>query len=229
MINERLNLIKAFNIHDELRLNVTLQITPATGMGALINYSRPIDKYTRLLCYTYYSKTDYFTDDEFNSMKRQKPVKSPSNATHMIVLVNWGIDVVVVVQLPLEDKYIDAIDYVLHKLCFALSEENTRPVLFEEDERFLNMIVHTEVFSNISDLARINSIIDFYYSIPLFKSKIDCHTPYNYNLYPIEYLCAVNSQNNPCFKELPRDIIPRIENYVLELLHDFRRLNRSVK
>ena len=230
MINERLNLLKASNIHNELRLNVALQITPATGMGALINYSRPIDKYTRLLCYSYYSRTDYFTDDEFNSMKRQKPVRSlPSTATHMIVLVNWGIDVVVVVQLPPEDKYIDGIDYALHKLCFALSEENTCLVLSQEDQRFLNMIVHTEVFSNISDLARINSISDFNHSILLLKSKINCHTPYNYNLYPIEYLCAVNSQNNPCFKTFPRDITVHIENYVFELLHDFRRLNRSLE
>ena len=230
MINERLNLLKASHIHDELRLNVALQITPATGMGALINYSRPVDKYTRFLCYVYYSRTDYFTDDEFNSMKRQKPVRSPpSTATHMIVLVNWGIDVVVVVQLPPEDKYIDAIDYVLYKLCFALSEENTRPVLFEEDERFLNMIVHTEVFSNIPNLTRINSIIDFYDAILLFKSKIDCHTPYNYSLYPIEYLCAVNSQNNPFCKELPPDITIHIENYVLKLLHHSRRLNRSLE
>ena len=229
MINERSNLLEKCNIHRELRLNVALQTTPATGMGALINYSRPVDKYTRFLCYVYYSRTDYFTDDELYSMKRQNPVKSPSNATHMIVLVNWGIDVVVVVQLPPEDKYIDAIDYVLYKLCFALSEENTRPVLLEEDQQFLNMIVHTEVFSNIPDLARINSTIDFYDSILLFKSKIDCHTPYSYNLYPIEYLCAVNSHNNIGFKELPPDIVPRIENYVFELLHDFRRLNRSVK
>ncbi|CAF4984976.1 unnamed protein product, partial [Rotaria sp. Silwood1] len=103
-------------MHYDLRLSVALQMTPANGIGALINYSRPIDKYTRFLLYNYYSRTEYFEDDEFTGFSKAKSRKPDTLATHVIVFINWGIDAVILLQLPADDEQVQAIDYALENI-----------------------------------------------------------------------------------------------------------------
>ena len=151
-------------MYHELQLSVALHMTQKLGVGALINYSRPIDKYTRFVCCTHYAKTDYIPDDEFDRLMRNKTPMTNTTATHIIVLVNWGIDAVAILQLPHDDRRVSAIDQAIGKLCRS-QHRNEGNAVTSEDERILEQIDQIDVFSNIPELCQVKSIIEFYYSI----------------------------------------------------------------
>ncbi|CAF4873477.1 unnamed protein product, partial [Rotaria sp. Silwood1] len=130
--DECTNLLKWLNMEDELRLSVLSQMTPVNGIAALINYSRPIDKYTRFLEYKHYSWTEYLEDSVLESSNEIRPERPDTRATHMIALVNWGIDAVVILQLPPDDEQTEEIDFILQKLCVSLSDDHSKLTLTEK-------------------------------------------------------------------------------------------------
>ncbi|CAM4922918.1 unnamed protein product [Rotaria socialis] len=216
------------NMNDEQRLNIALQMTEPSGIGALINYTGRIDKYTRFLRYTYYSRTDYLPDNLFNSLNRTELQRADAQATHMIVLVNWGIGAVAVLQLPSDDQQTEGSEYALQKICNSLSDDCSGLNLSNEDEAFLKKIYCTKVFSNISKLTEINSIIEFHDNIQLLKSNGDSLRPYNYNLYPIENSYITNNGLQFKLIEFPKGSILKIESYLLPLILKFNWLNKNM-
>ncbi|CAF1036833.1 unnamed protein product [Rotaria magnacalcarata] len=102
-------------MYDELRLSVILRMTVTNGIGKLINYFHSVDKYTHFIAYTYYSRTKYLVDEVFKPSKKLTLPKPDAFASHMIVLVNWGINATALLRLPPNDTYTEAIDYVLQK------------------------------------------------------------------------------------------------------------------
>ncbi|CAF2106657.1 unnamed protein product [Rotaria magnacalcarata] len=227
-LNESCNLLKQMNMNDELRLSIALQMAKPSGVGALINYTDRIDKYTRFLCYTYYSKTDYLPDNVFNSLNRIKQQRPDAQATHMIVLVNWGIDAVAVLQLPSDDQQTEGNEYVLQKICISLSDDCSGLKLSNQEEAFLKNIYCRKVFSNIAGLTEINSIIEFHDHIKLLTSSADSLRPYDYNLYPIENFYITNSGLKFRLIEIPKQSILKIESYLLPLVFNFNKLNKNM-
>ncbi|CAF3137444.1 unnamed protein product [Rotaria sp. Silwood2] len=204
-----------------------LNMVPTNGMGALINYSNPIDKYTRRIIYTHYSRTEYLEDKIFSSWKKIDSQRPNSSATHIIVFVNWGIDASVLLQLPPDGEVTRKIDHVLEKICESLKNQQNSLTFSEEDNKFLNKIRHTEVFSNIQQLTNINSILQFYRTIPSMHRDTSLHKAYNYNLYPIDYFYAQNNESRAKFIPLRDDTVLLIETYLVRLSLDFKRIRKA--
>jgi GTPase SAR1 family protein len=192
-------------------------------VGTLINYSRSLDKYTRFIYYTYYSRTEYISDDKFRLVDSYKVSALDTSATHLIALVNWGIDVVVVLQLPHDDELIVGIDNAIKNLCNYLRKDDTRSELSQKDINYLEKIVHTQVCSNISFLSQSNSIVDFYRDISRIKNNSTRHEPCNYNLCPIYYFYAINNKKQGIFNELELEHQNALKHYLLQLSFDFKR------
>jgi predicted GTPase len=227
-VGESPPLLELIDIHPELQLSIALEMIPANGVGALINYSRPIDKYTRFIRYSYYSRTEYISDDDFISLNRNRISMLDINATHVIVLVNWGIDAVVVLQLPHDDELIENIDRAIAELCDYLEKADASLSLSQDEIRYLEKIVHTEVFANTTNLSKIHSIVDFYRDIPRLKNDSFFHKPCNYNLYPIQYFFAINNAEQGTFNELEIESRNEIKHYLSRLSLDFKRLKKAM-
>ncbi|CAF4591479.1 unnamed protein product, partial [Rotaria magnacalcarata] len=210
------NLLKLENMYDELRMTVI------NGIGKLINYSHSVDKYTHFIAYTYYSRTKYLVDEVFKPSKKLTLPKPDTFACHMIVLVNWGINATVILRLPPNDTYTEAIDYVLQKICWSLGKGQNSLKLSKEDENCLKKNLHMEIFSNISELDKIDSILDFHSVIQSVKSDSSLHQSYNYSLYPIEHFYATNNARPTKFIELRHDNVFMIESYFVQLSIKFK-------
>ncbi|CAF2007052.1 unnamed protein product [Rotaria magnacalcarata] len=195
-------------MYDELRMTVI------NGIGKLINYSHSVDKYTHFIAYTYYSRTKYLVDEVFKPSKKLTLPKPDTFACHMIVLVNWGINATVILRLPPNDTYTEAIDYVLQKICWSLGKGQNSLKLSKEDENCLTKILHMEVFSNISELDKIDSILDFHSVIQSVKSDS--------SLYPIEHFYATNNAHPTKFIELRYDNVFMIKSYFVQLSMKFK-------
>ncbi|CAF5057721.1 unnamed protein product, partial [Rotaria magnacalcarata] len=79
-----------------------------------------------------------------------------------------------------------------------------------------------EVFFNISEFDKIDSILDFHSVIQSVKSDSSLHRPYNYSLYPIEHFYATNNAHPTKFIELRHDNVFVIESYFVQLSMKFK-------
>ena len=221
-------ILELINMHHELQLSIAIEGIQANGIGALINYSLPLDKYTRFITYNYYSQTDYLSDDEYISLTENKLRMLDARATHIIVLVNWGIDSTVVLQLPPDDTLVEAIDYAIKKLCAFLSKHCVGSDFSAEDVCCFQNIVHTEVFSNIPDLTKTNSLIDFYHNVSQVKNNINLHKPYNYNLCPVNHLYSVQNITKDIFQEVPLELKIIIKHDLFQLSRHLKKLGKAI-
>ncbi|UJR36905.1 hypothetical protein I4U23_029618 [Adineta vaga] len=223
------NLLECHNIHQELRLSIVLEMLPAIGVGALKRYSHPMDKYTRFICYKYISHTEYLLDYDFDNRNKTPPSLLDPLATHVIVLVNWGIDALAIIQLPSEDELVKHIDLATDKLCSILSHDQASSKLSADDQFYLKKITSTKIFSNIDQLSKVNSIIDFYNTILSIKNDTSIHQPYNYNLCSLEHFFDRRSGLQFRFKELIPTCRRELECYLIQLSIDFNSLRTKIK
>ncbi|CAF1023867.1 unnamed protein product [Adineta ricciae] len=223
------NLLKWHKVHDELRLSVALEIVQTgSGVGALNTYSRVIDKYTRFIVYKYYSRTDYLSDGDFERRNRIPPPPVDSDATHVTVLVNWGVIVVAILQLVPDDKKIARVDTIIKKLCRNLEQNCKPPELTDDEVSYLESISHTQVFSNIEDLSKISSIVELYQAIPKIKRDTDTHQPYNYNFCSLERFFPSTIVGRFVFREVEPNCRGKLEDYLIRLSRKFRLLSSKI-
>ena len=227
-MEEPAHILEWIGIHPELQLSIALEMIQVNGIGALINYSRPWDKYTRFVYYTYYSRTEYIPDSEFRLTDSYKLTRYDASATHLTVLVNWGIDVIVVLQLPHDDELIVGIDNVIENMCNYLRKDDTRLELSQKEISYLDKIVHTQVCSNTFGLTGNSSIVDFYRNISRMKNNNTYHQPCNYNLCPIHYFYAISNKKQGIFNELEPERHNEIKHYLLQLSLDFKRSEKAM-
>ena len=228
-VGEVSRLLRMINMHGDLRLNVTLETTPPTGIGALINYSRPIDRYTRFMVYFVLSRTEYLSDKEIDRLHENKGSLRNVEGTHVIILVNYGIDVVVVLQLPPDDRLASQIDRILDQVCYDLGRNNVASSWMKDQKRRFSRIQRTEVFSNITFLTEIQTIPEFYRRIFAYKDKYDLHPPYNYNLSPIGYLFTVTNPERSVFQTFPADQVDQLEHYILQMKLPLREMSKAME
>ena len=156
--NSPVNLLKLININPAQRLSIAAGIHSAKQIAALYDYKRVINKYTRILHYSCITKTDQLTDEYFTSLMNNKPQLRKTIGTHVVVGINYGIEAVVILQLPEDDQLIAKIDRSLRRIRDAF--RNGRSLEWSNEElKDLNNIHHTDIFSTISSLASFKSIL----------------------------------------------------------------------
>ncbi|CAF4986073.1 unnamed protein product, partial [Rotaria sp. Silwood1] len=69
---------------------------------------------------------------------------SSTAATHIITGIEWGIDLVVLLQLPVDHDKAVQIDTILNKLLSSLLHEESICPLTQDEESLLEHIVHTK-------------------------------------------------------------------------------------
>ncbi|CAF0810636.1 unnamed protein product [Adineta ricciae] len=223
------NLLKWYNIYVELRLSVALEIVQTgSGVGALNTYSRVIDKCTRFIVYKYYSHTEYLSDADFERRNRIPPPPVDSDATHVTVLVNWGVTAVAVLQLVPDDKNVARVDTIIKKLCYNLEDNYESPELTDDELSCLKSIRHTQVFSNIEQLSKISSIVELYQVIRRVKSNIVIHQPCNYNFCSLQHFFQSKFVGRFVFREVEPYCRDKIEDYLIHLSRRFRLLSSKI-
>ncbi|CAF3434904.1 unnamed protein product [Rotaria socialis] len=225
--NLRSNLLKWCNTEDELRLSVALQLCESKGIGEFINYSGSIDEYTRFLCYTHHQTTEYFKDEVFTS-NTIKPRKLVIDATHAIVLVNFGIEALVVLQLPPDDEQVQTIDHALERLCTLLKGDQQDVTLSGEHKESLEKILQIKVFSNTAELTGVKSVLDLHPKIQSSLKNEHLLKPLNYNLCPINYIYDTRDENKYTFTELSNADVIAIESYLLPFSVDLKNVARAM-
>ena len=214
------NLLKLINIDPAQRLSIASGIQPAQQIAALHNYTQAVDQYTRILHYSSITGSDQLADAEFTSLMRKKPRLGRSIGTHIIARINFGIEAVVILQLPTNDQLVAKIDRSLERICRYFREDRL-PMWRKEELEELNTIRFTDIFANTPSLVSIKSIIELQREIHLLIPRTKYHFPCTYDLCPIEHLFSIKKQVLIGYNEVSVIASELIEQHLLELASDF--------
>ncbi|CAF2633770.1 unnamed protein product [Rotaria sp. Silwood2] len=225
--HENLNLLQIIDITNELRLSVELNISPGLGIAKTINYTSSIDSYTRFLYYNYLDREESLPG---NANDISRSILSPmpkTQATHVVIGVNWGIEVLAILQLSPDDA--SKIDNVLNQIRENLTNNNTNLDMTLDEKRILNRINHTAIYSNIYELTQITNVLDLCYKIVDVRANRTRHSPLTYTLCPIRFLYPEYSEKDVTYIALEPQIIEKIEMHLLSLYCQFKILKKLLE
>ncbi|CAF0974404.1 unnamed protein product [Adineta steineri] len=227
-INKNFNLLQFIGIQDELRLHLLLNLAKRVGIASILNYSRRINEYTRFL---YFSSIIRKEQIIITLEQIQQLILSSNldlNATHIIRMIDFGIEFIAILQLPYEINITQQIDTILDKIRLILLNNNNTLILTNEEETILEKLINITTYSNISSLMTVNRVSDLFYQINRLKiSSNHCH-PLTYYLQSIDNLDSPYSSKNILLKILSADNCKQIEEYILQFRIPIKYLEASV-
>ena len=222
------NLLQMIGIETDLRLNILLTSAPRIGIAALINYPDAPSQYTRFLSYTYVNRIEQLDDTTTEITNSLKTLDQNTTATHIITGVSWGINLVVVLQLPSTMKMVKTIDKVLERIRTFLNEGLTGERFSLHDEELLEKIVNINVFSNIPDLRTMTSVFTICQYLHGHNGPFDIYRPLKYFLKPIKCIYPNYIGSDANCVSLPSASIDNLEQHLLLLLNTVTRLTHSL-
>jgi hypothetical protein len=217
------NLLKMIGLDDNLRLSVLLKSTPRVGIAAIIDHTHPIDKYTRFLYIYYRDHEQRLPDDEREAKKCFKSLARDSESTHVVTIVTFGIDIVVVLQLPSNDNDAKNIDLALKEIQSRWDKSSDLSSFTIDKSDILEDNIETKVYSNISELAKMTSLVQICQYINKLKKMSDMYQPITYTLRPINWLYPNADVSCTLYVPLEEDGKNNLERYLVELSNQMRK------
>ncbi|CAF4300781.1 unnamed protein product, partial [Rotaria sp. Silwood2] len=220
------NLLKLVGINHQLRLSISLEMTRATGIASLINYSQPIDEHTRLF-YIYQESNRELTKDHLRHLKN--PVRSTnfvSFATHIVTEIIWGFHILVILQLPANQA--KQIDVELKKLLESIIHKKYMVQINSQQRTLLDQIVTTTIYSNIDVLTKLKKLEYVYQTIRGLQNNYELHERLKYILTPIEWLYGYYTPNLSKFYLSETEEINILEYYLIQQASELKVLNIRV-
>jgi GTPase SAR1 family protein len=206
--NQNRNLLELINIDEQLRLSILLNLTQKNGIAAVIDQLHIIDEYTRVLHYSYVYREERFPDELQGVREWVKTAVPTVNATHIITGVSWGVDIVIILQLPSDVNMITTIDETLEKYRAFLNDDSLDFRLTRNDLDAYRNIISTKVYSNIPDLTKTTTLHGIFHNITRFKTDVTQHQRLAYTLYPL---------SNSTYVPLDSTMHSILEEYLYEL------------
>ncbi|CAF3463498.1 unnamed protein product [Rotaria sp. Silwood1] len=204
---ENRNVLRLIDISADLRLSVLSNLVTPKGIASIVNYPYEIDECTRIFYYSYLIRNEALVNE---ISIPQEEFRVP--ATHIITAIDSGIDVVVLLRLPLDD--LKTIDDSLNQICHCL--EHDKELIINENA--LSGILSTYVYSNLPHLNKQMTIADVSKEIFRIKHIPAEHQPCNYILHPISMFYPDQNQQNTIFIPIELRITTTLEDHWLRLL-----------
>ncbi len=222
------NLLEMIGIDGDVRLNILLNSTPRTGIAAIVDHPRPTDNYTRFLYIFYADREQRLPDDATKARQCFKSLLRDANATHVITAVSFGIDVVVVLQLPNKDNTARKIDRALDKIRASLENNNDVFNLTTDGDHALEKIIETKAYSNVSELTKMTSLLEICQYITGLKKKSDIYRPLTYTLQPIEWLYPDAHKICTLYIPLEKYANDKLEQHLIEILEQMKKIKHKL-
>ncbi|CAF4229073.1 unnamed protein product, partial [Rotaria magnacalcarata] len=226
--DQKENILKTIGVENELRLSLSLNLRDKTGLAEILDYSNPINEYTRFFYYFYLGREEQVGDNPIRISYSDKPTKPPIGTTHIITGIKTGIEIIAVLQLTSDTQRIVEIDNALQRLRTFLLNDDRILKLTQQEENLLTNSIHTKIYSNTHDLRDINRLDDVCRFLKQAQNKTINDIVY-YILRPINWLYPFYTGPGVEFISLPEHLSNNIEEYVLQLRDDILKLKKCIK
>ena len=221
------NFLRKLSFNEQLRLSLLLNLTPSGGITSLIDYPHLTDQHTRLFYYSHVNRVEQLSERWKDTKQVIHSSTLPTTATHLITGVEWGVDLVAILQLPTDTEIVQKIDCVLNKLLSFILHDDVDNTLTPDEEGLLQEIVFTKVYSNVPDLNNLTTVRDVCLRIKENSNGVIDY-PVSYILRPIKWLFPQYDGEGTNFIPLPVELSEKIEDYVLRLSADMKNFEASI-
>ncbi|CAF5181488.1 unnamed protein product [Rotaria magnacalcarata] len=208
--DQKENILKTIGVENELRLSLSLNLRDKTGLAEILDYSNPINEYTRFFYYFYLGREEQVGDNPIRISYSDKPTKPPIGTTHIITGIKTGIEIIAVLQLTSDTQRIVEIDNALQRLRTFLLNDDRILKLTQQEENLLTNSIHTKIYSNTHDLRDINRLDDVCRFLKQAQNKTINDIVY-YILRPINWLYPFYTGPGVEFISLPEHLSNNIE------------------
>ncbi|CAF3818527.1 unnamed protein product [Rotaria sp. Silwood1] len=220
------NLLKFVDIDQQLRLSILLEMSYATGIASLINYSQMIDARTRLLYFYQESKKEAIKDYLWGCITPVAESGCRKFSTHIITEIIWGIHFLVILQLPPDQE--QEIDVVLKKLQQNISDNKHMAQINPQERALLDRIITTTIYSNIDSLTKLKKFEYIYQTIKGLQENSELHQRLKYILTPISWFYGRYASHLPNIILTTSEENETLEYYLLQQTSELKTLNFRV-
>ena len=221
------NLLNLIRLDPALRVSIALELAPATRLAECFDYKKDFNRYTRLLSYSLVSRTVQIPNHELERLHATKPSASETSASHIIVQIQFGIDAFVILQLPQDDAAANQIDLMLERMSCDMAED--RPPKWNANElQTLQSIRQPKIYSNISSLKSIKTIVEFQREIHRLRHDTDFHNACSYVLCPLNSLFTLSSKSFVGWNERQLKEYESVEQYMIDLTSSFEQIRYAM-
>ena len=211
------NLFHQISLDTHLTLSILLKLTSNEHIASIIDYPYETDQHTRLLCYSQINRKQCLSDNNREAIDSILLPQDLYTATHIVTGVEYGLHMVIVLQLPTDPEKSKALDQIIHKLLSILSENSDTSEVSQDEENLLKDIVHFKTYMNIPFNNEFTTVYDVCFYVKREARKCTSH-PIYYRLRPLTSLFR-DIRNKTCeFTIIPYTLANRIEDYALLLL-----------
>ena len=210
-------------IDDDLWLHVRLSLEPVQGMASIATYSFPVSDNTRFFYYDYAHEESQISNDRNVVMSHVRKDIPRCAATHIVSEIRSGIQVFVVLELPLDG--IEERDQFLEQWCTRLTVKS-QPAPKKKHEKWLNDIVVREVFSNVFELEPMRSLERICETITYMQTSMVTHPLVAYRLRPIKWFYPSYPSKKAAYIPLEERGAGDLRKYILRMSSDVGELNR---
>ena len=202
-------------------MSVALGIIPSNeGIAQSVNYPSRIDQNTRLIRYRTTSRTESLSDSTLNDVVGGKASNGENRGWHVVGQIDYGVDAVIIVQLPENDEDRQHIDRLLQRIRGGL--ENTCDITSSgADLESMESDRDITIYSNIPELCRpCRSLASLLSKIKQIRQNSSIHRPYNYELYP--------AGSSPNRNHNDERLVHSIEAYLLALKQEMAMVQADI-
>ena len=210
-------------IDDDLWLHVRLSLEPVQGMASIATYSFPVSDNTRFLYYYYAHEENQLSNDRNVVMRHVRKEIPRCAATHIVSEIRSGIQVFVVLELPLDG--IEERDQFLEQWCTRLTVKS-QPAPKKKHEKWLNDIVVRKVFSNVFELEPMRSLEQICETITYMQTRMVTHPLVAYRLRPIKWFNPSYPTQKAMYLSVEQRNAADLRKYILRMSSDVGELNR---
>lgn len=144
--SDKLNYLRLIGIEDGLLLSILLNLTPKTGITSLMEYIHSLHEFTRILYFNYVNGEQQLPNSLPDFQRPNQSMMPQTSATHIVTGITWGINLIVILQLPPNNEIAKKIDDALEKIRITLEVGSGNLTLDTEEEKLFEAIINTQAF-----------------------------------------------------------------------------------
>jgi hypothetical protein len=217
------NLLNSIGVEKDLQLSILVNLAPKLGIASLMDFSGPMNEFTRILYFHYVHSEEQLSDNMSEIQQSIQSLRLQTSATHIITGVSWGYYVIIILQLSSDQETVQRLDDALEKFRMTLENESGNRTLDTNDENLLGEISNIQIYSNVPDLTRIAKLHEVGRHINQLKYSISNY-PMTYNLRSIAYSHSGCTGQGITFVSLPSAVIDFIQKHVFQMLCEIKDL-----
>ena len=225
--NQCTNLLQMINMPVALRTSILLNLTPKSWIGSIMDYPHLINEHTRFLYYRCVRQEERLTVKITKMQKMDKIPPSFDRITHIITGVNYGIEAILIVQLPTRNDLEKKLHAVLESIHTAFNNDQSPSTIIQENADLLKQITSTTVYSNIPALMGMSSVRDMCLYIDATKNDV-MNYPVMYTLRPICWMFPKHDGQGVHFASPAETFCEKVERYLLDFSSTVHRVKHAL-